>query len=227
MGKHAISLYSTRISPWLKIKNVRKLCQDIENDPIIKDQMASLGCLLVCTFGNFLAPVLVAAHTVNNLDLGGGQNHKNRVMKRKGKIHSPLAVDHKNLTLARPKDMSKMTELCKNVFWYVIREMCHKKMLPAWRTFFVLDYLKKQEACDKSVEEVPRMLSWYVPDNLKYQGMCINAVKDPLQLRDVSDYFKTQELCNKAVGNKPCMLGDVPDLFKTQEMCETSFEKAS
>ena len=32
--------------------------------------MANLGCLLVCAFGNFLAPVLVAAHTVNNLDLG-------------------------------------------------------------------------------------------------------------------------------------------------------------
>ena len=32
--------------------------------------MANLGCLLVCTFGNFPAPVLVAAHTVNNLDLG-------------------------------------------------------------------------------------------------------------------------------------------------------------
>ena len=31
--------------------------------------MASLGCLLVCTFGNFLAPVLVAAHTVNNLNI--------------------------------------------------------------------------------------------------------------------------------------------------------------
>ena len=32
--------------------------------------MVNLGCLLVCTFGNFLAPVLVAVHTVNNLDLG-------------------------------------------------------------------------------------------------------------------------------------------------------------
>ena len=28
-----------------------------------------LDCLLACTFGNFLAPVLVVAHTVNNLDL--------------------------------------------------------------------------------------------------------------------------------------------------------------
>ena len=32
--------------------------------------MANFSCLLVCTFGNFLAPVLIAAHTVNNLDLG-------------------------------------------------------------------------------------------------------------------------------------------------------------
>ena len=37
-------------------------------DPIIKDQMANLSCFLVCTFDNFLSPVLVAAHTMNNLD---------------------------------------------------------------------------------------------------------------------------------------------------------------
>ena len=47
------------------LKNYSKIL-----NPIIKDQMANLGCLLVCTFGNFLAPILVAAHTVNNLDLG-------------------------------------------------------------------------------------------------------------------------------------------------------------
>ena len=54
----------------VKIRDVHKLRQDSESDPIIKDQMTGLGCLLVCTFGNFLAPVLVAAHTMNNLDLG-------------------------------------------------------------------------------------------------------------------------------------------------------------
>ena len=32
--------------------------------------MANLDCLLVCTFGNILAPTWKAAHTVNNLDLG-------------------------------------------------------------------------------------------------------------------------------------------------------------
>ena len=56
----------------LKIRDVKKLQQDIEDDPIIKDQMAGLGCLFVCTFGNFLAPVLIAVHTANNLDLGDG-----------------------------------------------------------------------------------------------------------------------------------------------------------
>ena len=40
------------------------------NDPIIKDQMTNLGCLFVCTFGDYLAPVLIAAHTTNNVDFG-------------------------------------------------------------------------------------------------------------------------------------------------------------
>ena len=49
---------------------ITKLQQDVENDPITKDQMGSLGCLLVCTFGNLVAPVLVAVHTMDSLDLG-------------------------------------------------------------------------------------------------------------------------------------------------------------
>ena len=70
MGKHVINLYSTGISWVVKIRNVKKLQQDIGNDPVIEDQMANLSCLLVYTFGNFLAPVLVAAHTVKNLGFG-------------------------------------------------------------------------------------------------------------------------------------------------------------
>ena len=69
---------STGISRWLKIKDVKKLHQDIENGPIIKDQMADLGCLFVCTFGNYLAPILIAAHTANDLDFGDepeGEGH--------------------------------------------------------------------------------------------------------------------------------------------------------
>ena len=70
MGKHVINLYSTGIFWMIKIRDVHKLRQDIENDTIIKDQMAGLGCLLVCTFGNLLTPVLMIVHTINNLDLG-------------------------------------------------------------------------------------------------------------------------------------------------------------
>ena len=77
LGKHAINLYSTGISRVFKIRDVNKLQQDIENDLIIKDQMANLGCLLVCTFGNFLVPVLVTVHTVNNLDLRDEQGPEN------------------------------------------------------------------------------------------------------------------------------------------------------
>ena len=75
--KHVINLYSTGISHMVRIRDIKKLKQDIENDPIIKDQMASLGYLLVCTFGNFLAPVLVAAHMVSNLGLGDEQGYEN------------------------------------------------------------------------------------------------------------------------------------------------------
>ena len=70
LGKHVINLYSTDISRWLKIKDGKNLRQDIENDPIIKDQMASLGCLFTCTFGNYLTPILIAAHTASNVDFG-------------------------------------------------------------------------------------------------------------------------------------------------------------
>ena len=62
------------ICGWLKIKDVKNY---FENDPIIKDQMASLGCLFVCTFDNYLAPVLISAHTANNLDFADEPENKN------------------------------------------------------------------------------------------------------------------------------------------------------
>ena len=57
----------------VEIRDAQKLKQDIENDLIIRDQMANLGILLVCTFGNFLVPVLVAVHAANNTGLGNDQ----------------------------------------------------------------------------------------------------------------------------------------------------------
>ena len=43
--------------------------QDVENDPIHRDQMVNKGRLLVCIIGNFLTLVLVVAYTFNKLDL--------------------------------------------------------------------------------------------------------------------------------------------------------------
>lgn len=52
------------------IDRIREIQLDIENDPIIRDEMVTPDCLLACKFDNFLVPALVAAHKENNLDLG-------------------------------------------------------------------------------------------------------------------------------------------------------------
>ena len=70
LGKHVIKLYSNGISRFVKIRDVKKLRQDIKDDPLIKDQMTCLGCFLLYTLDDYLTPVLVAAHTLNNLDCG-------------------------------------------------------------------------------------------------------------------------------------------------------------
>lgn len=44
----------------IAIRDAKKLWQDIEVNPFIKDEMVSLGCIFVYTFGNYLAPVLIA-----------------------------------------------------------------------------------------------------------------------------------------------------------------------
>ena len=45
---------------------------------MIKDQIANVGCPLVCTFGNFFCACLVAALIVNNLDLCHKQSFENK-----------------------------------------------------------------------------------------------------------------------------------------------------
>ena len=60
------------------IRDVQKLQPDIENDPVIKYQMPTLSCLLMCDFGYILVPVVAAAHTVNNFDLGNNQRFKDK-----------------------------------------------------------------------------------------------------------------------------------------------------
>ena len=44
--------------------------------------------------------------------------------------------------------------------------------------------------------------------------------RDSWVLEYVSNQYKTQKICNEAIGEHPGALGYVPDRFKTQEMCE-------
>ena len=61
--------------------------------------MANLGFLLVRTFGDFPAPVLVAAHTVNN-----SMNKKTRVTK-KTRIFCVWCPDTKRFLTKRKKNV--------------------------------------------------------------------------------------------------------------------------
>ena len=50
--------------------------------------------------------------------------------------------------------------------------------------------------------------------------MCNEAVlTGPLSLAYVPDRFKTQEMFNKVVHNKLCMMLFVPDHFRTKKIC--------
>ena len=62
----------------VKIRDVKKSHKDIENYPIIRDQIVNLS-LLVCTFGIFLVPAFVAAHLVKNLDLSNEKTFQDEV----------------------------------------------------------------------------------------------------------------------------------------------------
>ena len=46
--------------------------------------MAGLGCFLVYTLGDYLWPVLIAAHTSDNVDIGDRQDHENEDYESEG-----------------------------------------------------------------------------------------------------------------------------------------------
>ena len=68
VGKHLINLYSQCISRFLKIDDIDQMCKEIEEDLVIKDCMPDVGEVMVSTFGRFLAPLLLIAHTANHTE---------------------------------------------------------------------------------------------------------------------------------------------------------------
>ena len=68
VSKHVVNLYSVGVSKILKIDSTDQLRKDIDSDPVIRESMADIGALLVGTFGRFLTPLLIAAHTANHTE---------------------------------------------------------------------------------------------------------------------------------------------------------------
>ena len=84
-----------------------------------------------------------------------------------------------------------MSDLFKNVFWYILRRICTASL---------------------------HNLLQYIPG---LQKICNEAVaRNPLNLRFVHDHFKTPGMCSKAVSMNPWPLKYIPDHLKTQEMFE-------
>ena len=46
--------------------------------------MADLGCLFVCMFRNYLTPILIAAHTANNVDFGDEPENEDESYESEG-----------------------------------------------------------------------------------------------------------------------------------------------
>ena len=73
------------------------------------------------------------------------------------------------------------------------------------------------------------MLKFSHPEDKKKRdvsGACVKKLlkKNPYRLEDISDHFKTQGMCEKAVEKVSRMLEYVPDHLKTQTMCEKAVE---
>ncbi|XP_057295684.1 uncharacterized protein LOC130624132 [Hydractinia symbiolongicarpus] len=69
LSSQAISMYAKVLGRVVQFDSAEALSKDTEEDPIIKDFMADLGLLVYSAFGKFLAPLLVAAHTMNHCQL--------------------------------------------------------------------------------------------------------------------------------------------------------------
>ena len=109
--------------------------------------MANLGCLLVCTFGNFPAPVLVAAHTVNNLHIGDEQDLENEGYESDFKKIQDFLCTQKNCFS------------CANLYTVTITAR------PGLKDINEMDFI-----------EIIRRLIIYVPDHVKTQEMCNDPV---------------------------------------------------
>ena len=113
----------------------------------------------------------------------------------------------------RSKGLNNMSDVFKNVFRYIIQEMCiallHKNQ---YMLRHVSDHFKTQEMWDTTVYMDPGTISFITSDGVLLRMPSV-------LLFFIPDHFKTQEMCEKAIGKYRHILCHVPGYFKTQEMC--------
>ena len=83
--------------------------------------MADLGCLFVCMFRNYLMPVLIAAHTANNVDFGDEPENEDESYESEG----PQNFSHH-------KSINKKNE-CRT-------KVCSMKVVSVYKTTLLKTY---------------------------------------------------------------------------------------
>ena len=82
--------------------------------------------------------------------------------------------------------------------FYIIQRICEKVVEKwPWLLEHAFDKLKTQKMCEKAVEKCGSWLLRYVPNDLRFRGVC-----EPWSLQYVPDNLKTQEMCKKAMRNR-------------------------
>ena len=77
--------------------------------------------------------------------------------------------------------------------------------------------------CNEAVHIEPLLLA-YVPDRFKTQEMCNEAVRNKPCMLLVPDHLKISKTCNEIMHTMPLTFHSIPDQYKTQEMCKKAIE---
>ena len=79
--------------------------------------------------------------------------------------------------------------------------------------------------CKYVVKKLPFAMS-YICDWYKTQQIYDKAtLENGGTLESIPDYYKNQKMCDKGIYNNPHALKFVPDCYKTQEMCNKAVKR--
>ena len=79
LGKTLINLYTKLVTAWLPIESEEELKASLESDLVVSNSIGDLASKLYGQFGGYLAPIITAVITANNINFdfyknGGNEN---------------------------------------------------------------------------------------------------------------------------------------------------------